>query len=230
MKEKTSDYKLRIFGLFLLTIFISFVISSSIVGSAFSNAIFYNIFMCLTVFIPIVVFSFVIFIVIQRTKYAKYVTNRNVKIIALIISVFLIGNGILFYYEWSPPSGIVDTWHCEEGQLLCVNLSNSCSRFDIAYDNTYAREYGYLDFITSNYSGSFDFEWDFDKLSNVLTIFYNPETNRMGRYSPLDFEWEVKLRLEITDENKLITHYIGEDNAPFDANLLDGITWFYISY
>jgi hypothetical protein len=230
MDENQSSYHLGIFGRFILIIFVSFLISSLIVGSSFSNAFFYNIFFCFTVFIPILIIGFVIFILIQRTKYARYVTNRNVQIIALIISIFVIGNSLFFFYEWSPPSGIIDTWHCKEGQLLCIDLSNNCSRLKIGYDNTYAIKYGYLDFITYNYSGSFDFEWNFDKLTNIITIFYNNNSKyEINLHNPpLDLEWEVKLRIETIDKDKLLTYYISDVNAPFNAKLFNGITWFSI--
>ena len=230
MNEKISNYNIGIFVRFLLIIFASFMISCFIVSLSFSNAFFYNLFVFFAVIIPIVIFGFVIFILIQRTKYVKYVNNRNVQIFALIISIFIICSGIIFYYEYSPPSGIIDTWFCEEDQILCVNLSNNCSRFEINYDKTFARKYGYLDFYIENYSGYFDFEWNFDKLSNIITIYYNNNSrHKINLHNPpLDLEWEVKLKLEIIDGGKLLTHYISEIDAPFNAKLLDGITWFSI--
>ena len=228
MDEKRFKYNFGIFGIFLIIIFASFFISLFISSLAFSNAFIFSILVCFVVIIPIVVIGFIIFILIQRTKYAKYVTNRNVQIIALIISIFIIGTSIFFYYEYSAPSGIIKWWSCENGQILCDKQNNSYSGFNIFRDSTYNYRYGHLNFITNNYSGSFDFEWNYDKLSNIITIFYTNYSYHIiptPDEPPLGFEWEVKLRLEIINENKMLTHYISQDNAPFNAELFDGITW-----
>lgn len=221
--------KILLFGEIAFVGFVALILHFMIMIMVGPNYFFLTTYICLLGWLPAMAVGFVIFLLILKTKYEKFITIKSSTIFSFILALIIIIHAVSFYYERSPPSDVVDTWFPEEGQLLCVNLSNSCSAFEIQYREYHDSKEGYIDFITSNYSGSFDFEWDFDKFSNVITIFYN-NNSRYAIAFPhnpdLDFEWEVKLRLEITDEGKLITYYISEVNTPFDAKLLDGVTWF----
>ena len=226
---------LHLYVIIVATVLVSLFVASIIMMSAFFWSgplvcilgLFYG--------IPALVAGFIIFIMIQKTNLSKYVNAKNTIILCIIIGVIIIGGATYFSSKTKIPYEIVNWWYCDSDQALCTN--ESCSILMIDFDYTYGYKTGryYEENIAGKGERRFDFDWNYDHPSKIITIFCNNESSTSNVWSSRDNEtgelirerldWEVKLRLDVTSSQKMTTYYISDKDAPFNAELFDGITW-----
>jgi len=194
---------LRLYGMVVITTFISAYVAGEIIGIACSNA-FFMIVGSLVIVIPALIIGFILFLLLQRTSLVKFVNGRNITIVCIIIVILFIAPAINYTITTLPPSELLYYWNCDEGQSI------NDSVLWLNYDDTYAEKGGML--LHENIS--YEIEWDYDSNSNELIIWNE-------RFE----QWDVKLKIEFIKSNIIKTHYISNNSAPFNAELFDGIIW-----
>jgi len=215
MKKETKGLKLKLFLIFFIFTVISMFVALFLIGSTFSNAFFYWLRFCVITVIPVVIIAFIIFILVQRTKYAKFVNMKSIIIASIVFSAVIIGHFIQFNYEWSPPNEIIDFWKSEYG------------RMDITFDDTYAWKHIHLE-VNDNVNGwSNDGQWDYDKSTHNFVIYFPfYPTDSSNRAEDFDYEWQILLKIELEDSGAMITQYISDNDVPFNASkVFDDVTW-----
>lgn len=227
---------LHLYGIIVVIAFVSTIIATNIMMIATSNAyfvfFFYNF-----ILIPILIIGFILFLFLQRNSLVRFVNMRNAGIVCIITAIIIITPAVNFTITTLPPPGLENTWWCDYGQALCTN--DSCCYLRMIYDETYARKTGrfYDDNLTGKGKRTFEFEWRCDNMfSDVITILCTNNSdcprrwwwsldNETGEQVRERWNWEVKLIVDIVGDNKMVTYYVSDKNAPFNAELFDGITW-----
>jgi len=232
MKETTKIYG-RITGITFLSVVIATVILILITGG---NLFLFMNFIQLILLIPALLIVFIIFFVIQRTKYANSITKKKVNIICLVFVIVVIIFSGLNYYQVRVPDELLYEWCCDEGQEVCEYGKGSVLYLEKTWGHSFhvtsnwGPHKGYFIRPNSTFEKKLDFGWGYDNLNNILTMHkpynsntevYNESTDRWENMQ----EWEVQLRLDVTSSGKMTTYYVSSNNAPFDANFFDGVSW-----
>ena len=186
-------------------------------GLVCTNCLFITFFNGIFIFLPALVIGFVVFFILLRTRFEKYITKRTTAIACGIVVIVIIAPAVQFYYITVPPSIIVRQWHNNPGQ----NISEVLNWMGIVYDHTYGWKSGY--FYLKNGTTTTDwftsFRWTYDEGTRIITM------TAQFRNS-----WTLLLRLDITLVNgtyyAMTTHYLRSQNFTiFDPWMLDNTTW-----
>lgn len=208
---------LKLYGRVVAVALLSLTIPTIILVLITRNLMILASFVMLVLILPALLVGFLLFILIQRTKFEKSVNKKNINIICIIIVIIIIIIPIRFYIWARIPTEIIYDWHCDEGQVLCNN--GNCSILSLKKGYYAAAAIGPHDgyFVGPNltFDDRIDFYWGYDNFNHELTI--DPHGYEGGG--------EVILRLKVTSPGKMTTYYVSSNNAPFDAKLFDGITW-----
>ena len=194
---------LKLYGWIVATAFIFGFIATWTMMIATSNAYFF-IFLYGFIMTPVLIVGFIVFLILQRTSFARFLNKRNIGIICVIMAIVVMIPAVNFTLTKLPPAELLYTWNCDEGQSI------NDSALALYYDSTYAWKVGH--FIYEDVGR--EIEWDYDRSSNRFTFW--PRGYK---------EWEVSFRIEFTSDNTMTTYYISNVSAPFDARLFDGLSW-----
>jgi len=179
--------------------------------------------------LPLLVIGYLVFVKLQKTRFAKLLTKRNVNIICvmlvIILSPIVIVSGINSYYQTVPPSELTKIWIMNNGN----NIMPKFAGMTLVYDHTYATKHGsfvinysYGDYTTLDHS---DFIWEYSKTTNELAI---KKSKDWFQIDPTG--WSLTLKIEIDtskDPSIMTTYYINSTNFTFfNATLFDGATWY----
>lgn len=208
-----GNKKLRYFGIILLAVVVSFIIHSFIMSNIASNAIIISGFICLIFIIPSLIFGFIIFLFLSRSRFERFINIKSVSVVAIFVSLLIIIPTIFFYYDTVPPEEVTNWWICDPDQEIC----NETSGMMIIYDLTYAWKDGSFTTVNPDLPRS-DFHWKYDESSKIITFSGQRES------------WELKLRLDIDTSKEplytMTTYYVSDQNFPFfNVTLFDGANW-----
>lgn len=211
--------KILLFGEIALVGFAALFLHALIMLRVASNAGFLTVAICLLVWLPTLVVGFIVFLLILKTKYEKFITLTNSTIFSWILALIIIIHAISFYYVTVPPTEVTNQWHYDGGQ----EISAVMKWMGIHYDTTYADKRGYFYKVPNATQGT-DFEWKYDKLTQVITMTeYEPAQEHIE-------DWELRLRLDINliegSHYTMTTYYISDVNFTlFNPLLFDNTTW-----
>jgi len=214
MDKKLNDQQNRyipfkkfwLFGEIVIVGFVALFLHGSIMSHVSSNAGFLTVAICFLGWLPALVVGFIIFLLIPRTKYGKFITLKSVTIVSVILALVIILPAISLYYE-VPPKEVTNQWHYDKDQEICGVFK----WMGIHYDTTYTGKFGDFYDITS-------FEWEYDESTQVIT---------MTGYRN---EWKLLLRLDINliagSHYTMTTYYVSDvDFTLFNPLLFDNTTW-----
>jgi len=217
-KKKNPFEKIWLFAVIVIAGFIALSIQFMIMLLMTGIGGLFTVFICLLVWLPAIVIGFIIFLIILKTRYEKFITLKSVRIFSVILAIVIILPAIFFCYVTIPPQEVTNQWHYDKNQ----EISEVLRWMGIHYDNTYITKSGYLYEVPNATQGT-DFEWEYDKLAQVITMTeYDREPERIE-------DWELLLRLEIKRTEShytMTTYYISDVNFTlFDPLLFDNTTW-----
>jgi len=215
MNKKLNEHQNRripfkkfwLFGEIVLVGFVALFINALIMGQVCSNCALLPAFICFFGWLPALIIGVILFFIILRTKYEKFITLKSTTIFSVILALVIILPAISFYYETVPPKEVTNQWHYDEGQ----EISEVFEWMGIYYDTTYADKFGEFYDITS-------FDWKYDESTQVIT---------MTGYRN---EWKLLLRLDINliagSHYTMTTYYVSDVNFTlFNPLLFDNTTW-----
>jgi len=211
--------KFWLFGEIVLVGFVALFLHGLIMLQVATNAGFLTAAICLFGWLPALVVGFIIFLLILRTKYGKFITLKSVTIFSFILALVIILPAISFYYETVPPKEITNQWHYDEDQ----EISEVLKWMGIHYDTTYANKGGYLYKVPNATQGT-DFEWEYDESTQVITM-----TEYEHAREHIE-DWKLLLRLDINliagSHYTMTTYYVSDVNFTlFNPLLFDNTTW-----
>ena len=172
---------------------------------ATSNAYFF-IFLYGLIMTPVLIVGFIVFLILQRTSFARFLNKRNIGIVCVIMAIVVMAPAVNFTLTTLPPSELLYYWGPDdEGQSMNI------SSLDLYYDSTLARKRGHFVYDDLAYQ----IEWEYDRNSNKFTF---------GEL-PMGHGWEISIRIEFTSDNTMTTYYLSNVSSPFNAELFDGLSW-----
>ncbi len=212
----------KLYGKIVTTTLLSLLISTVVLTIATFNLWMLTNFLWLIYLVPALLIGYVVYILVKR-KTKREISSKNTNVVCVIVVAIVVLMSAFSYILFRFPDEIINEWTCEQNEILCVN--GTCCTINISYDGTVGRHDGFFIGPNLTFKERIKFLWHYDTLSNEITLsdfgywFINNGTKQTT------WEWEVKLRLEVTSPGEMTTYYVSSKNAPFDAELLDGITW-----
>ena len=199
--------KFWLFGEIVLVGFVALFINVIVMQYVCSNCFFIVFGICIFIWFPALIIGVVLFFIILKTKYEKFITLKSTTIFSVILALVIILPAISFYYETVPQKEVTNQWHYDKDQEICGVFK----WMDIHYSTTYTGRFGDFYDITS-------FEWEYDESTQVIT---------MTGYRN---EWRLLLRLDINlitgSHYTMTTYYVSDVNFTlFNPLLFDNTTW-----
>jgi len=236
MEEETNTHYVKLYIVVLITILLSSAIAFLIYASAFSNAGLGMFFYCLIFYLPILVIITVVFFLLLKTRFAKFINKKSVGVFCVILATILIAPAIIGYYNTVPPKEVTNVWIVDDGQ----DLQSHIVGMTIIYDRTYGWKSGYF-LIEGAGAGGYviggnesykvlednPFVWSYNELSNEILI---QESSLQGGDTPTEYGWSLTLRLDIDKSEEphytMTTNYVSDFSfILFNATLFDNVNW-----
>ncbi len=206
---------LNLFARIVFAIMIAFGIDFSVNFLRCHLCIFNTFWTFIVLGIPCLLIGFALFFMIQKTKFANFVTKRNVNIVCVILIVTILIPSIINIIGVIAAPNLRGYWYCDENE----DIYEKFQIMELYKDPTYGWKRGefFVDSGNTFSSISDPFTWQYDTSSNQLTL--------TEEYDG----WTILLRIEHKNEkypSEMKTYYINSiGEAPFDAELFDEVSW-----
>jgi len=203
-KDKTLGSRLLVFLILVIIGFIALFIQSIILTTfLYPNAGLFTVFLCIAIYIPGILIAFVVFLLLIRTPFVRYIDSKNMKYFYIVFATLIVLLPIILGWSMLSPTysgrqGIIDINLSSDGSRL---LSISGGRPVISSESE--RPVYFFDFIIWN-TATGNIIWN-DTSANSYHLYLSPN----GEY------------FVNADNNRIYSIPSGDELGTYYGNFLD---------